>query len=628
MNRLGRSNALLAASLIAASVLILGVVLAAGCNRRIVTDDGDKKTEAAKADPWETVSRRLHKETDLATCKTALGQLNNELSERSEVAGSATLPDEAARALQALIPLSADDLAEIRQTSYSSLDPAYLADGFYLLDAARSLDPTGLPPAERARVGFDWVCRQVFPHPWTLREGVQIPAIPPTYSLRRGSGSGLDRAYVFLALLQQMGLDGCLIGPPDAGDKPSLNIASAKDGTRIAAIQKGPFWAVGVRIGADILLFEPWRGEAFPGPNGQGVGTLAQVKANPDQLKLWFENKTTPWDVKPEDVKKATVVLSVPLSSLSPRMALLEDKIKAETGVHLAINPAALRARFTAAAPDGPGLTDLKFWNPPGDRFDYCRSLIAFLPLEEGGLDRAEPAARLHTLYLQSLFPPEILNLPADLKPEVLIRLRDMILGFYGQSFFISPSPRERIQRGRLQDAARDLTDKLQEFGRAQERLRTLNPGEIEAWCEAANAVYENLYRKRYPNIGQVTALPDTDPDVAEARGAVEDFWRDRTGVMRLIVDRSTAGIGRSEASFLLALAKHEEAERMQLRVERPGGGSAARVRESANDAWHEAANAWSAFLEQNNTTALPARTAHAKALAARARKMADAKLQ
>ena len=33
-----------------------------------------------------------------------------------------------------------------------------------------------------------------------------------------------------------------------------------KDGKPMA-LQKGPFWAVGVRIGADILLFEPWRGE-------------------------------------------------------------------------------------------------------------------------------------------------------------------------------------------------------------------------------------------------------------------------------------------------------------------------------------------------------------------------------
>ena len=621
MKRSGRSHLVVHTSLVVAAVLVGGLALMFGCSKPLPTDNANTQREGPKVDPWEAVGRRLRKETDLSACKSALGQLNNDLAERTDVAGAAALSDEALKSLSAIAPLSRDDAAEIRPAAYTSLDPTYVADCFYLYDAARSLDPSGSPPGDRARVAFAWICRQLYLEPWFLN-GQQIPAVPPTFALRRGSGAGLERAYVFLSLLQQMGLDGCLIGSPAAHDQPSGVPSLGKDGKPPAA-QKGPFWAVGVRVGADILLFEPWRGEPFPGPDGKGIGTLAQVKANPGQLKAWYEDKAAPWDVKADDVKNATVVLSVPLSALSPRMAMLEQKIKAEMGVTLAIDPVAVRARFAAAAPDGPGLPDVKFWNPEGDQFTYCRSLVGFLPLEDGGLDRSEPNARLYTLYLRSLVPPAIEDLPKGLKLPVIDRLRYVIYSVYSASFFAPPSPRERLQRGRFQDAARDLTQKLQAFGRGQERLRMAEPAEVAEWCELANSVFDNLNQKRYPNIGQTTPQPDTDPDVIEARNAIESFWRNRDGSIRLIVDRATATIGRSEAAFLLALSKHEEAERLQVRAERAGEASAT---EAATDAWREANNAWNSFLEQAGSTAQTARTTHARSLAARAHTFATGK--
>jgi hypothetical protein len=600
--------------LISAAV-IAGVLAVAGCGPRVGTGSSEPIAAAPPGDPWETVSRQLRKDTELPSCKAALGQLNNELAERPGAAGPAPLTGDAIKSLAALVPLSPDDLAEIRPAAYSRLDPAYIADCFYLQDAARSLDPSGLAPAERARIGFAWVCRQLYLDPWFI-QGQQIPAIPPTYSLRRGSGTGLDRAYVFLALLQQMGLDGCLIGEPGASEKMTFKTSPANDG-----VNKGPFFAVGVRIGADILLFEPWRGEPFPGPGGTGIGTLAQVKADPNQLKNWFEDRAKPWDVNAAAIKQASVVLAVPLNSLSPRIALLERKLKAETGVNLAIDPAALRARFAASSPDGPAVTETKFWNPLGDRFTYCRSLIAFLPLEEGGLDRAPPGERLFSLYWHSMLPLSLLDLPRELKSQAAIeRLQTSILAVYGASFFSPPTPRERIQRGRFQDAARDLMEKLQNFGRGQERLRSLDAAAVTAWCEAANTLYENLNLKRFPTIGQIAPQPDTDPEVIAARNAIEEFWR-RGEVGHLLIDRATAALGRSEAAFLLALAKHEEAERLQLRADRLGGAA-----NSAANAWLEAANAWDSFLQQNSSTDLPRRAEHARLLAARARHYASGK--
>jgi len=586
--------------------------LLSGCGKPPATGPsgagGDERK--TKAQPWENVASRLRKETDLAACKTALGQLNNELSERSDLPAVPSLSDDAATALKALVPLSPSDLSEVRGSSFSSLDPAYLAECFHLRDAARSLDPTGLPPVELARLGFDWVCRQVYVQPWVLEREGYIPAVPPSYVLRRGSGSGLERAYVFLALLQQLGFDACLIGSAGAQGKSTLVIGSEGKST----LTRGPFWAVGVRNGADVVLFNPWRGEAFPAPDGKGIGTLAQVKANPSQLKAWLDDKANPWDVSADEVKQAAAVLAVPLSALAPRLSVLEQKIQAETGVRLAIDAAALKARFAAAAPNGPGL-DARFWNPAGDRFTYTRMLIAFLPVEEGGLDSAEPEHRPHRLYFRSLYPTTLIGTPKALKPQLAERLQLIIFAVYESAFVGSQSPRELIQRGQFQDAAREVTQKIQIFGRGIERLRQLNAAEVDAWCEAANAAFDNLNSKRYPNPGQIAPQPDTDPDVIEAKSRLEEFWRSSAPVVQLLIDRATASLGRNESLYLLALAKHEEAEARQSR------GAA-----DALDSWHEAANAWSSFLEQNSTAALESRTNHAKKLAARARKFADAK--
>ena len=55
--------------------------------------------------------------------------------------------------------------------------------------------------------------------------------------------------YVFLGLLQQMGFDGCLLGPPDAKSVLWFTMPNSTDSHVMLGGPRGPFWAVGVRIG-------------------------------------------------------------------------------------------------------------------------------------------------------------------------------------------------------------------------------------------------------------------------------------------------------------------------------------------------------------------------------------------
>src|SRR5439155_2806604 len=133
--------------------------------------------------------------------------------------------------------------------------------------------------------------------------------------------------YVLLTLLRQLDLDACLIGDASAADGPDK------------------LWAVGVLADGQVYLFDARLGLPLPGPNGQGVATLAQIRSDPAALKPLDLDPKLPYDVTAERAKQAQVYVSVPLTSLSPRMHFLQGVI-AEGTARLTEDPAALGERF------------------------------------------------------------------------------------------------------------------------------------------------------------------------------------------------------------------------------------------------------------------------------------------
>jgi hypothetical protein len=445
------------------------------------------------------------------------------------------------------------------------------------------------------------------------RNGLIAAALPPTYVLRRGYGSAIERMYVFLALLQQLDLEGCLIGPSGAGEIGAWN-AIGPDQKRYAGGPSRPFWGVGVRIGSDIKVYDPWRGEAFP-------ANLNQLKTNPDAHKNWFENTANLSKIKPDEMKAATVYLAVPVNSLSPRMEMLHQKLKDTLGVRLAINPKVFLSTFPDPKPI--------FWNPPNDRFAYGRTTRTFLPRDRGGADEALPPNRLFfDAYILEQVPsglhitlPELQGSDNQIASE---RLLAQSGGIYIQAFIEPPNPRERIQRGQFQDAIRDLTEKRDSFEKYRELLRyNANVDkEIQAWCIKAKVLYANLAR--------TVLIADKDERasaVSEAQTAIERHWREEGGSVALIISRVSAPICDAEATFLLGLCKHEMAERKQTRADYATGEDAARLKEEATEAWSDALKAWGTYLESSGPQAsIPGRIAEANALKDRAVKFAKQK--
>lgn len=663
--------------LILPAVVAIGVgvvVLLPGCEKpsKVVTIAEDQELK----DPWPATAAQLRKETDPPSIRRTLDALNSSLAQHTDAAiRPVGLSADAEAKLGQLVQLTDAEKKEIQATTFTALDSHYLAECFYLHDVARSLDANGLPPATQARLAFEWVCRQVVNQEWMAQvsrpgDPIQVRTllVPPTYILRRGWGAGLERAYVFLALSQQMGMDALLVGVPDADQQEPCPIFPLDTKIR----PRGPIWALGVRAGKDVLLFDPWRGEAFP-------AAYAQVTANPDLMKPWREDKVRPWEVPPEAVKAATLYVTASLSSMAPRYQRLEKEMPG--GARLFVDPVAVQGRVAKET----GLPAPKFWSGPKDPLSYPRVLAAILPANEGGT-----ATRPELLpeYQKTWYPMSALNIPPELDPghpanelirPVLIQLATIARAFYVGAFqpnmdVASPSQsqtaasadansiaeflekasgpekaerkrtfeymfkrsgrtadtkmsvREQIQRGQFYEVAPDLVQKRDEFQKAAERVRTDPQREkaVRDWLTELREVYAKRLRAQERAASDPAAVQEAEQEYR----AVE---MKHAGTMNSVVEFEVAEPGIAEATYLLALCRHEQAEREQARAERFAAdprmaAQAAKAREKAAITWSEAVGWWQRYepYAQSQDASFPGRADHARRLSERAAALAS----
>ena len=603
-----------ARSLPASAFTLLGaalVALPAGCG----SPDKPKATSADKRpqeDPWLKLVTALRQESDAATCRRVLSDLNQALAS-APADSQRKLGDAEAALAQSALNLSEAEMKEIRASGYTSLDPNHLAEGLYLRDVARTLDIAQRPVAERARIAFEWVCRQVVLHPWATPVGANgfqpNPPLPPTYVLRRGWGSGLERMFVFAALARQLEIEACLIGPAEAVNRPVL----FQPPGQTAGFPRGPFWAMGVRDGADILLFDPWKAQALPGKNGRPA-TLADVRADPRGLAVWLDNKEFAWATTADDLKAGEVFLVASLSSVAPRNKTLEEKLAADLGAKLFVNLAEAKKSMEAAAKGVP----VRYYSPAQEAFAPTRALNTFLPTGEGGAAAEIPnAPGWHEKYLLDQLPKgQLFKLPPGLEyaePKERL-LRSAVVAFAG-AFLSPPTPREKLQRGQFVEVTRTLVRIRDQFGNVDARLwpTDVSAASTKEWVEQANALYErfNLAGPR---------------DAPAIRAKIEELWKENSPTLMGIVGSAISQSGVAEATFLLALAKHEQAERAGARAAAAKAPPA--TRGAAADAWAEAREWWTRYepfaaLQSQN---YPGRADLAKRLSERANAMGGGK--
>jgi len=199
---------------------------------------------------------------------------------------------------------------------------------------------------------FDWTVRNIQLETLEAQgPGPQAPPLPaglefrgPGYrqttfqTLYGGDGDALQRARVFIQLCRQSNIDACMLAH-GSGAKPTE-------------------WAVGVRIGEELFLFEPALGLPIPGPDQIGITTLTEARENPSVLRRlnvpgWFDY---PLDNKA--IEKTIAMLDAPPESMSRRMRHLQAGLAGEQRLVLGYDVDAAAAALGKI----PGIEEVRLW--------------------------------------------------------------------------------------------------------------------------------------------------------------------------------------------------------------------------------------------------------------------------
>jgi hypothetical protein len=559
-------------------------------------------------DAFADALRRLEKDKSATSCRSVLQAINSGL----------TLPEprpeltaEQIRSVGSLLRLTEREAETLGAKDFSAVDDAYLEECLLLRDAVRSLELDELPPAKQAELVFAWVCRQIY-----IAEHFYPPA-PPWQLLQAGSGSGLDRAQVFLAALRQVragdvdqAIGGCLIGPPELAEMPSVQRVGAN--LRYASVR-----AVGARVGGEILLFDPWSGQ--PVLIDGKVATLAQVRAKPEAVKEWLDSR----QVKLEEARNWEVFLAAPLPAFAARSEWLERQIHRSmpgSEVRLYVDAVATLASFKSAA----NQTNVRWWNPPNDALDFVRVGSTFQLEERDG--RGNLFKKANVEFRQSHFPWQFLPLPQGVavrdalsmpgRPAELIRA--LFNKEFTSSFMADGSPRDQMLRGNFGTASASLTEQKDRNDTIRDRIsQESSPEESRLkWWPEANTAFGELARAE--ESGDTSAL-------AQANLGVENFLKSPVHQkMESLIQRQTSRLLGAEATYLLALLVHEQAERAQAHLK---AQPEARELTEVERSWKIAAEWWQRYLDNYPELrfAFKDRDDQAKRLLARCREQLDA---
>lgn len=534
----------------------------AGCSKPPKRPEGPTK---AAEDELQTALESIRRATTNAGYREGLNLFNAQISKADRQRLS--LSAKARELLQERFHLDADELNEVEAGSFSPLDAHHLEACYQMRETARFLEQEGLSPLEQATRCFEWVVRQVDLHERTDE------LLPPQLVLRLGQGTAAERALVFLAVVHQFQLDGCIVAlPGERADEP------------------GPL-VVGVLLTQDkkaqIYLFDPRLGRPLPGPAGKSVATLADLRAQPELF--WPSGK--PADAKSE----LTVFLAPPLSTLSPRMRYLETFLVDRDRVYVAHDPEKLLKEVEQAAG-----SPVRVWNrrtPAGGAttpVTPLRVLRAFLNPGEGGTDRTGRSTFIQLQRFAGL-PTVLRNYSAmqlinrgDLAPPARAFLLDKTLELFskyahaGRDFLI------RGQFAQLRQRINILNEPLNQLD------LEIDPKRIVEWRDRVNGgVLRN----------QPAAVFAEDRYFFGLLEGRADLDRKDIRELTIIVLKAIREPITQDFVHLRAHAEQEEAEKMAARK---AAGKA--VKGAGHIQWREAENEWQRYVSGFGLT--PTKTA------------------
>jgi hypothetical protein len=449
-------------------------------------------------------------------------------------------------------------------------------------DIARFLEPPTIG-VKQVKVSISEASTHAFM--WVVREMRLTPrsnnAVPPIYALRRGWGSSYERSLTFLALLEQFLYVGEKLEQP-AG---CMLLLPGKDPNTPPRIWLG----VVDETGNDLYLFDPILGIPLPGGKDGKPLLLTELKADPKKIRV-LDSDQAPYDVQPEQISKIAPFIVPSLSSLSPRMKLLEDKyLPSGAKARLSTDLESLIMKIEKACRPSLGASSKVFLMNQA-----VESLRMFLSAGNGGF--ASPQilqAYQIELIPQTAIPPQLQKVP---HPIILENIGNMLSRPFINSALEPKLPRDQMLHARYAKAVPDLVREGDEL-RIQLRGAETDPNlsqRINNWMDAAKQVFTNF--------DTIMQNKDKTPeDLAMVNSEIRTLFQKGEKDLLLMI---AASIGRprgEQISWLLALCKHELAEQQQRRFDIQSKTSAPTqlAQQDRLNKWKDCESAWRRYLEE-----------------------------
>ncbi len=215
-----------------------------------------------------------------------------------------------------------------------------LQEAVWLRDVGRWTQGDSFDDLARATALFDWTIRNI----QLDADSAQLP-YRPWESLAFGHGTAEQRAWVFALMARQLGLDVVVLEVPDA--------AAGTTG-------KTKFWLPALLTNDKLYLFDTRLGLPIPGKDGQGVATLAELKADPALLRQ-LDLEDAKYPVSAEQLEHVTAQVVADPFDLSRRAAAIQSKLSGDDRLALTVSPTALADKLQAV----PGIEAVKLWDFP-----------------------------------------------------------------------------------------------------------------------------------------------------------------------------------------------------------------------------------------------------------------------
>jgi tetratricopeptide (TPR) repeat protein len=216
----------------------------------------------------------------------------------------------------------------LRTMTMPPTDRIYLQESVWLHYLAKTAAGDDIAPLARAQRLFDWTVRNIQLAPPGSPEAT-YSNVPGTLLLI-GQGNAYERAWIFLLLARQIGLDGAML----AFDGPDPSLPPQP-------------WVPAILIDGQLYLFEPMLGLPIPGPGGVGVATLEQAADDPAILGA-LDTPESKYPVTWSQAHRITALVEAAPPALSQRMQLIESRLAGEDRLALTIDASALAARLKA----------------------------------------------------------------------------------------------------------------------------------------------------------------------------------------------------------------------------------------------------------------------------------------